>query len=251
MSKNQPSHEQRLIAIEQRLDGLEHHLLSAIQDLGIVVSQLISLRKLGGNEHVVDHHDHAPVAPQLVFKVYEALTENTMYRIYQDAYDHPINPGKVHIHTRREVGLDQFDALDVDENLAALLVHEFQQQTGGTVNVAFYVEVYRSSDEPIDGTSFIMDQQPVLEVETQESLPGREGLEQRPAIVHRKASVLPKSLQSALEPTPDLAAVEQGVYAQLTPAQQMQQMVQGLTQQVRARTVGDSRPGLPGAGQSR
>lgn len=239
MSKNTPSHEDRLVALEKSFAGLEQALLVGIRDLGMAVSQLLTLRQIGGNEHVVDHHDHAPVAPQLVFKVYEALTENTMYRIYQDAYDHPINPGKVHIHTRREVGLDQFDALDVDENLAALLVNEFQSQTGGTVNVAFYVEVYRSSDQPIDESSFIMDT----------AVPLPKIVE--PAPVSGARHVLPKSLQSVLEPTADLPAVEQGVYAQLTPAQQMQQMVAGLTQQVKARTVGDSRPGLPGAGQSR
>ena len=243
MSKNTPSHEDRLVALEKSFAGLEQALLVGIRDLGMAVSQLLTLRQIGGNEHVVDHHDHAPVTPQLVFKVYEALTENTMYRIYQDAYDHPINPGKVHIHTRREVGLDQFDALDVDENLAALLVNEFQSQTGGTVNVAFYVEVYRSSDQPIDESSFIMDQAP-LNVEVVESIPTRHGIEQRPARVA-------PALQPAIQPTADLPAVEQGVYAQLTPAQQMQQMVAGLTQQVKARTVGDSRPGLPVAGQSR
>jgi len=240
MSKNQPSHEQRLIAIEQRLDGLENSLLVAIRDLGITVSQLISLRQAQGHSHGHDHHHEEPQAPQLVFKVFERLTENTMYRIYQDAYDHPINPGKVHIHTRRELGSDQFEVLEVDEALAALLTHEFQHQTGGTVNVAFYVEVYRASAEPIDETSFIMDQAPAP----------AEAVAQ-PVGAARVAPALPKSLQPALQPSAGLPAVDQGVFEHLTPAQQMQQMVQGLTEQVRARTVGDSRPGLPGAGQSR
>lgn len=244
MSKNQPSHEQRLIAIEQRLDGLENSLLVAIRDLGITVSQLISLRQAQGHSHGHDHHHEEHQAPQLVFKVFERLTENTMYRIYQDAYDHPINPGKVHIHTRRELGSDQFEVLDVDENLAALLTHEFQHQTGGTVNVAFYVEVYRTSAEPIDDSSFIMDQAPT----PQEPAPGAMGLT---LPVERRSTPLPKSLQPALQPTAGLPAVDQGVFEHLTPAQQMQQMVHGLTEQVRARTVGDSRPGLPGAGQSR
>lgn len=250
MSKNQPSHEQRLTAIEHRLDGLENSLLVAIRDLGLTVSQLISLRQVQGHSHGHDHHHEEPAVPQLVFKVFERLTENTMYRIYQDAYDHPVNPGKVHIHTRRELDGIQFDELEVDENLAALLTHEFQHQTGGTVNVAFYVEVYRASAEPIDETSFIMDQQPALQVEVQETLPGRHGLEQRPALV-RQAPNLPKSLQPANRPSPDLPAVDQGVFEHLTPAQQMQQMVAGLTEQVRARTIPDSRTGLPGAGQSR
>ncbi|MCO6704918.1 hypothetical protein [Streptomyces sp. CHB9.2] len=242
MSKNQPSHEQRLIAIEQRLDGLENSLLVAIRDLGITVSQLISLRQAQGHSHGHDHHHEEPQAPQLVFKVFERLTENTMYRIYQDAYDHPINPGKVHIHTRRELGSDQFEVLDVDENLAALLTHEFQHQTGGTVNVAFYVEVYRTSAEPIDDSSFIMDQQ---------AAPAPAEAVAQPVGAARVSPALPKSLQPALQPSAGLPAVDQGVFEHLTPAQQMQQMVQGLTEQVRARTVGDSRPGLPGAGQSR
>lgn len=240
MSKNQPSHEQRLTAIEHRLDGLENSLLVAIRDLGLTVSQLISMRQAQGHSHGHDHHHEEPAVPQLVFKVFERLTENTMYRIYQDAYDHPINPGKVHIHTRRELGSDQFEVLEVDENLAALLTHEFQSQTGGTVNVAFYVEVYRASAEPIDETSFIMDQAPAP----------AEAVAQ-PVGAARVAPNLPKSLQPANQPSPELPAVEQGVYAHLTPAQQMQQMVAGLTEQVRARTVSDSRTGLPGAGQSR
>lgn len=247
MSKHNPSHEDRLINLEKRLDGLENNLFVAIRDLGILVSQMISLRQAGGHSHDHDHHHHAPAEPQLVFKVYQGLTDNSMYRIYQDAFDHPVNPGQIHIHTRRELGSNQFDDLDVDEALAALLTHEFQQQTGGTVNVAFYVEVYRASAEPIDETSVIMDQAP-LNVEVPESIPTRNGIEQRPA---RVSTPLPKSLQPALVPSPDLPAVEQGVFDQLTPVQQMQQMVQGLTQQVRARTVGDSRTGLPGAGQSR
>lgn len=244
MSKHNPSHEDRLINLEKRLDGLENNLFVAIRDLGILVSQMISLRQAGGHSHDHDHHHHAPAEPQLVFKVYQGLTDNSMYRIYQDAFDHPVNPGQIHIHTRREMGSDKFDDLDVDEALATLLTHEFQQQTGGTVNVAFYVEVYRASAEPIDETSVIMDQAPA----PQQPAPGTMGLT---LPVERRSTPLPKSLQPALVPTPDLPAMEQGIFDQLTPAQQMQQMVHGLTQQVRARTVGDSRTGLPGAGQSR
>lgn len=207
---------ERLSAIEKRLDGLEHTLLDGIRSLGLAVSQMISLRQSEAISQDVHHVHEAPAQPQLVFEFKQSLTDNTMYRVYQDAHDHPVTPSHIHIHTRRDLGSSNFDNVDVDENLRALMIHEFQHKTGGAINAAFFVEVYRETTAPVDQSSFL------------------------------KAAPVP-----AVAPTPEMPTVQQGVYEHLTPGQQMAQLVAGLTADINARQLGDSRAGLPVAGPSK
>ncbi|MNI64614.1 hypothetical protein D3C73_1200720 [compost metagenome] len=206
-----------MAAFEGRMSGLEDAVLSSIRDLGVAVGQLITMRQSQAvAESYAEAHypePEAPAQPQLVFQFHTRLTDNTMYRVYQDAFDHPVTPGQLHIHTRREMGSIQFDALEVDHALEHLITDEFKRQTGGAINSAFYLEVYRSSAEPIDETSV--------------------RIEPAPAPV------------SAAQPTAEMPAVQQGVFNDLTPAQQMAQMVAGLTQQVQARQLGNASAGLP------
>ncbi|MNU83583.1 hypothetical protein D3C71_732850 [compost metagenome] len=202
--------EQRMNAFEGRMSGLEDAVLSSIRDLGLAVGQLITMRQGIPQSVAQEHYEEAPAAPQLVFQFHKTLTDNTMYRVYQDAFDHPVTPGQLHIHTRREMGSTAFDALEVDHALEHVIQDEFQKQCGGAINSAFFVEVYRASADPIDETSFL-----------------------------KEAPV------SATVPSEELPAVQQGVFAHLTPAQQMAQMVAGLTAQVSARQLGDASVGLP------
>lgn len=152
-----PSTPERLAALEQRQDALENSIMSAIRDLAMNVNQMhrTQMDALQNGHH---HHDHhAPAQPTIVFTFLEALSLNTMYRVYMDGPDHPICPNQLNTHTRRE-GTDVFDALPVEPALDQLILEAFAAQVGSVPNKVYYVEVHRLSDEPLDESSVAVDQ---------------------------------------------------------------------------------------------
>jgi hypothetical protein len=152
-----PSTPERLARLEQRQDELENTIMSAIRDLAMNVNQMhrTQLNALQNGHHNHDHH--APERPQIVFTFLEALSLNSMYRVYQDAADHPICPNQLNIHTRRE-GSDVFDSEPVEPALVELLSNEFATKIGQVANKVYYVEVHRLSDEPLDEHSVAVGQ---------------------------------------------------------------------------------------------
>lgn len=152
-----PSTPERLMALEQRCDHLENTIMSAIRDLAMNVNQM-HRTQLQALEHGIGHgHQHEAPSPQIVFTFLEAMSLNTMYRVYQDAADHPICPNQLNIHTRRE-GEEVFDSVPVEPVLVELLSREFASQVGQVPNKVYFVEVHRLSDEPLDESSVAVGQ---------------------------------------------------------------------------------------------
>jgi hypothetical protein len=151
-----PTTPERLARLEQRQDALENTIMSAIRDLSMAVNQM-HRTQLNALEHGLAHgHDHQP-APEIQFTFLEQLSLNSMYRVYQDAADHPICPNQLNIHTRRE-GTDVFDSLPVEPALVELISREFAAQIGEVPNKVYFVEVHRLTDAPIDETSVAVGQ---------------------------------------------------------------------------------------------
>lgn len=146
-----PSTPERLTALEQRQDDLENTIMSAIRDLAMNVNQM-HRTQMNALQHGQHHHEQAPTAPVFVFTFLEALSHNTMYRIYLDGPDHAICPNGVNIHTRRE-GTDLFDALPVEPALDAMIMDAFIAQVGTIPNKLYFIEVHGLSDARIDDTS--------------------------------------------------------------------------------------------------
>lgn len=154
--QRQPSTPERLARLEQRQDELENTLLSAIRDLAMNVNQM-HRTQLNALQHGHHHHDEAPAAPEIVFTFLEAMSLNTMYRVYQDAADHPICPNQLNIHTRRD-GEDVFDSVAVEPVLVELISREFATKIGQVPNKVYFVEVHRLTDEPLDDSSVAVGQ---------------------------------------------------------------------------------------------
>lgn len=147
-----PSTPERITALEQRQDALENTIMSAIRDLAMNVNQM-HRTQLNALEHGYNHdHAHAPVKPEIVFTFLEAMSLNTMYRVYMDGPEHPICPNQLNIHTRRE-GEDLFDSVPVGDAMDRLIPEAFAEQVGAVPNKVYFVEVHRLSDEPLDDTS--------------------------------------------------------------------------------------------------
>jgi hypothetical protein len=147
-----PTTQERVEFLEKRLDFLENTIMSAIRDLSVNVNQMhrTQLSALGHLNH--DHDHQAPPAPQIMFTFLEALSVNSMYRVYLDGPDHPICPNQLNIHTRRD-GEDVFDSAPVEPIMVELLTREFAAQVGQVPNKVYFVEVHRLTDEPVDETS--------------------------------------------------------------------------------------------------
>lgn len=152
-----PSTPERVAVLEKRIDFLENTLMSAIRDLSINVNQMhrTQLEALKNGHH--HGHDHPAPQPTIVFTFLEAMSLNTMYRVYQDAADHPICPNQLNIHTRVDGG-ELFESVPVDPALVELISREFASQVGEVPNKVYFVEVHRLSDEPLDDTSVAIDQ---------------------------------------------------------------------------------------------
>lgn len=151
-----PSTPERLARLEQRQDELENSIMSAIRDLAMNVNQM-HRTQLNALQHGHHHHEEAPAAPEIVFTFLEAMSLNSMYRVYQDAADHPICPNQLNIHTRRE-GEDVFDSVAVEPVLVELISRDFAEKIGQVPNKVYFVEVHRLTDEPLDATSFAVGQ---------------------------------------------------------------------------------------------
>ena len=148
-----PTTPERLDALEKNQARLEHVIMSAIRDLAINVNQMHQMQMAAIQNGGHHHHDvAAPAQPTIIFTFLEALSGNTMYRVYQDGPDHPICPNALNVHTRRD-GADVFDSVPVEQPLLDLIASEFDRQVGQVSNKVFFVEVHRLSNEPIDDSS--------------------------------------------------------------------------------------------------
>lgn len=153
-----PTTPERLDALEKNQARLEHVIMSAIRDLAINVNQMHQMQMAAIQNGGHHHHDvAAPAQPTIIFTFLEALSGNTMYRVYQDGPDHPICPNALNVHTRRD-GADIFDSVPVEQPLLDLIASEFDRQVGQVPNKVFFVEVHRLSNEPIDDSSVVVAQ---------------------------------------------------------------------------------------------
>lgn len=150
---------ERLERLEKNQAELENTLLSAIRDLAMNVNQMHRTTLSHLQQAIHSDHHHVAAKPTIMFTFIEAMSLNSMYRVYLDAADHPICPNKFNIHTRAEGSEPNglFDDVPVDPTLCTLIEEAFARDVGSVTNKVYFVEVHSLSDAPIDESSVVID----------------------------------------------------------------------------------------------